>query len=72
MKKQESYIIRNEDTNEIVLSNHALEMFDMIEEMFENVPDKRKKEYKVWMTEINRLIKHCNSLVGFTVYKIIK
>lgn len=43
---------------------HVLEYMDKIDEMFENQPDKRTKEYKEWKKEFNELVDKVNSWVG--------
>lgn len=54
-------------------SDHAIDYVDKIEEMFEAIPDKRKKtEYATWRTEINRLIEEVNRLSKFKMYNTVK
>lgn len=71
MKKFTS-IKRNDETGEIILSNNLMDCWDMIEELYENVPDKRKKEYKKWKDEINRVVDHANKIQNFKAYNKVK
>ena len=44
-----------------------------IEELFDSVPDKRKKtEYNAWKQNINILIKDLNKTSGFKYYNLVK
>ena len=75
-KNNKTGIVKNEFDNEEEqieeeLSS-ALQYFDKIEELLENVPDKRKTEYKNWKIKANDLITKCNKLVGSKIYNKIK
>jgi hypothetical protein len=49
--------------------NKSLDLFELIELMFNNKPDKRKKlEYTEWKNNINSWINKCNKLCKFKVY----
>lgn len=51
----------------------ALDLIDRIEDLFSEVPDKRKKkEYQEWKETLNILIKELNILCKFKVYNEIK
>ena len=49
------------------------DLTEIIEQMFDNQPDKRKKkEYSEWKDTINKLIEECNKLCKFKMYFVIK
>jgi hypothetical protein len=51
----------------------AVDLIDRIEELFKEVPDKRKrKEYKEWQDTINLVIEELNKLCKFKMYNKIK
>lgn len=50
----------------------VVDYYDTIEEMFSNTPDKRKKEYKLWRDDINKLIADCNKLAKNRIYNPVK
>jgi len=48
-------------------------LVETIEDMFDNVPDKRKKsEYQEWKKTINLLIEQVNKSSKFKMYEKIK
>lgn len=48
-------------------------LVESIEKLFEECPDKRKKqEYKEWKDIINKLIEEVNKLSKIKMYNIIK
>jgi len=48
-------------------------LVETIEDMFDNVPDKRKKsEYQEWKKTINLLIEQVNKSSKFKMYENIK
>jgi len=52
---------------------HVVDLVDRIEEMFTDIPDKRKKkEYETWKIEINKLIQEVNKASKIKMYTIIK
>jgi replicative DNA helicase len=52
---------------------HVVDIVDRIEEMFIDVPDKRKKkEYQEWKNTINKLIEEVNKLSKTKMYLNIK
>lgn len=52
---------------------HVVDIVDRIEEMFTEVPDKRKKkEYQEWKNTINKLIEEVNKLSKTKMYLNIK
>jgi hypothetical protein len=52
---------------------NVVDIVDKIEEMFIDVPDKRKKkEYQEWKTTINKLIEEVNKLSKMKMYLNIK
>lgn len=56
---------------EILKSNYVIELTDRIEEMFENVPDKRKKkEYLEWRQSINLVIERVNNISKIKMYPL--
>lgn len=50
--------------NKIPEGVSVLEYMDKIDEMYDNRPDRRTKEYKVWMKEFNELVDKVNGWVG--------
>jgi ElaB/YqjD/DUF883 family membrane-anchored ribosome-binding protein len=51
---------------------NVVDLVDRIEEMFEDIPDKRKKkEYQEWRSTINKLIEEVNRLSKIKMYSII-
>jgi len=55
------------------LMAHVVDIVDRIEEMFTDVPDKRKKkEYQDWKNTINKLIEEVNKLSKTKMYLNIK
>lgn len=70
--RKESIIKRDPETGELVIPDHLMDCWDAIEEMYCNVPDKRKKEYKKWMLEINSIIDKANKISGFKAYNRVK
>lgn len=53
-------------------SELVIELVERIEYNFNNIPDKRKKQYQEWKVIQNKLIKKCNKLSGIAMYAIIK
>jgi len=53
------------------LEPSAMELQEWIVELEENIPDKRTKNYKLWLVEINKAMKEYNSKFG-KIYKLIK
>lgn len=51
----------NEEQEQLIPDN-VQSYVEAIEEMFTKQPDKRKKEYKIWVKEINELIIACNKI----------
>jgi hypothetical protein len=52
---------------------NVVDIVDRIEEMFADVPDKRKKkEYQTWKLEINKLIQEVNKASKIKMYTIVK
>ena len=52
---------------------NVVDLVDRIEEMFEDMPDKRKKkEYQEWKVTINKLIEEVNKASKIKMYTIIK
>lgn len=48
-------------------------LVESIEDLFDNVPDKRKKlEYKEWKDKINLIISQVNKETKFKMYESIK
>jgi len=51
----------------------VISLVDSIEDLFDNVPDKRKKsEYQEWKKTINLLIEEINKSCKFKMYEKIK
>lgn len=51
----------------------VISLVDSIEDLFDNVPDKRKKsEYQEWKKTINLLIEEVNKSCKFKMYEKIK
>jgi hypothetical protein len=51
---------------------NVVDLTDRIEELFIDIPDKRKKkEYQEWKVTINKLIQELNKLCKFKMYNII-
>jgi ElaB/YqjD/DUF883 family membrane-anchored ribosome-binding protein len=51
---------------------NVVDLVDRIEEMFEDIPDKRKKkEYQEWRSTINKLIEEVNRLSKIKMYSIV-
>jgi hypothetical protein len=51
----------------------VISLVDSIEDLFDNVPDKRKKsEYQEWKKTINLLIEEVNKSSKFKMYEKIK
>jgi hypothetical protein len=51
----------------------VVDLVDRIEEMFVDMPDKRKKkEYQEWKVTINKLIEEVNRVSKIKMYTIIK
>lgn len=54
------------------LMENVVDLTDRIEELFTDIPDKRKKkEYQEWKLTINKLIQELNKLCKFKMYNII-
>ena len=52
---------------------HVVTLVDTIEDLFSQMPDKRKKkEYQEWKLKVNELIKQVNQLAKFKMYNIVK
>jgi hypothetical protein len=52
---------------------NVVDLVDRIEEMFEDMPDKRKKkEYQEWKATINKLIEEVNRASKIKMYSVIK
>jgi hypothetical protein len=52
---------------------NVVDLVDRIEEMFIDMPDKRKKvEYQEWKVTINKLIEEVNKMSKIKMYTIIK
>jgi hypothetical protein len=52
---------------------NVVDLVDRIEEMFEDMPDKRKKkEYQEWKVLINKLIEEVNKVSKLKMYSTIK
>jgi len=52
---------------------NVVDIVDRIEEMFGDMPDKRKKkEYQEWKVTINKLIEEVNKLSKIKMYSTIK
>ena len=55
------------------LMPNVVDLVDRIEEMFTDMPDKRKKkEYQEWKVTINKLIEEVNKVSKIKMYSIIK
>ena len=55
------------------LMPNVVDLVDRIEEMFEDMPDKRKKkEYQEWKVTINKLIEEVNRASKIKMYSIVK
>jgi hypothetical protein len=55
------------------LMPNVVDLVDRIEEMFTDMPDKRKKkEYQEWKVIINKLIEEVNKVSKIKMYSIIK
>jgi len=51
----------------------VVEMCDKIEDLFNSIPDKRKKkDYEVWRNSINSEIEKVNKLANFKLYNKVK
>jgi ElaB/YqjD/DUF883 family membrane-anchored ribosome-binding protein len=51
---------------------NVVDLVDSIEEMFEDIPDKRKKtEYQEWRSTINKLIEEVNKLSKIKMYSTV-
>jgi ElaB/YqjD/DUF883 family membrane-anchored ribosome-binding protein len=51
---------------------NVVDLVDRIEEMFKDIPDKRKKkEYQEWRSTINKLIEEVNRLSKIKMYSIV-
>ena len=51
----------------------VIELVDIVEKLFEEKPDKRKKvEYKEWKNKINSVIQNLNKECKFKMYDNIK
>lgn len=48
-----------------------MEVREMIEEMEDKVIDKRTKEYRQWVADINRLFELYNHKIGWRAYRPI-
>jgi hypothetical protein len=52
---------------------NVVDLVDRIEELYIEVPDKRKKkEYQTWKLEINKLIQEVNKASKIKMYTIVK
>jgi len=52
---------------------NVVDLVDRIEELFSDVPDKRKKkEYQEWKSTINKLIEEVNKLSKIKMYTVVK
>lgn len=52
---------------------NIISLVDSIEDLFDNIPDKRKKsEYQEWKKTINLLIQEINKSCKFKMYELIK
>jgi hypothetical protein len=52
---------------------NVVDLVDRIEEMFTDMPDKRKKkEYQEWKVSINKLIEEVNKVSKIKMYSTIK
>ena len=52
---------------------NVVDLVDRIEEMFVDMPDKRKKkEYQQWKVTINKLIEEVNKMSKIKMYTTIK
>lgn len=52
---------------------HVVTLVDTIEDLFSQMPDKRKKkEYQEWKQTINKLIEEVNKVSKIKMYNIIK
>lgn len=47
---------------------YVTEYDDMIEYNIQNIPDKRTKEYKLWLKRMNELVTKVNKLAGHIRY----
>ena len=55
------------------LMPNVVDLVDRIEEMFTDMPDKRKKkEYQEWKVTINKLIEEVNKVSKIKMYSTIK
>jgi hypothetical protein len=54
------------------IPNNLMDCWDLIDSMYENIPDKRTKQYKEWLININKLINYSNKLAGHKAHKLIK
>ena len=55
------------------LMPNVVDLVDCIEEMFADMPDKRKKkEYQEWKVTINKLIEEVNRTSKIKMYTVIK
>lgn len=52
---------------------NVVDLVDRIEEMFTDMPDKRKKkEYQEWKVTVNKLIEEVNKVSKIKMYSTIK
>lgn len=52
---------------------NIISLVESIEDLFDNIPDKRKKtEYQEWKKTINLLIQEINKSCKFKMYESIK
>lgn len=55
------------------LMANVVSLVDRIEELYIEVPDKRKKkEYQTWKLEINKLIQEVNKASKIKMYTVVK
>lgn len=55
------------------LMANVVDLVDRIEEMFSDMPDKRKKkEYQEWKVTINKLIEEVNKVSKLKMYSVVK
>jgi len=51
----------------------VIELVDIVEKLFDEKPDKRKKaEYKEWKDRINSVIQNLNKECKFKMYETVK
>lgn len=58
--------------NKIPKEVSIIEYTDKVDEMYNNMPDKRTKEYKEWKKEYNDLVNKVNYWVEFKMLSNIK